>query len=114
MTAAPVSATGFGGGFTSQSIAVDGVNLNVTVGGSGPTDRADPRLRRDVARCGGRLAPHARARAFTVIAPDLPGIGGSSIPESGLDMTHVRGTRPRGRARRSATTRFAWSGTTSG
>src|SRR5262245_56787445 len=26
---------------------------------------------------------------FTVIAPDLPGIGGSDIPSDGLDMTHA-------------------------
>src|SRR3954468_17230889 len=31
-----------------------------------------------------RLAEH-----FTVIAPDLPGIGGSDIPKDGLDMTHA-------------------------
>lgn len=31
-----------------------------------------------------RLAGH-----FTVIAPDLPGIGGSEIPKDGLDMTHA-------------------------
>src|SRR4029077_8841359 len=31
-----------------------------------------------------RLAEH-----FTVIAPDLPGIGGSDIPRDGLDMTHA-------------------------
>jgi pimeloyl-ACP methyl ester carboxylesterase/quercetin dioxygenase-like cupin family protein len=31
-----------------------------------------------------RLASH-----FTVIAPDLPGIGGSGIPASGLDMTYA-------------------------
>src|SRR5579871_4486982 len=29
------------------------------------------------------------AEKFTVIAPDLPGIGDSSIPESGLDMTNA-------------------------
>ena len=26
---------------------------------------------------------------FTVIAPDLPGIGGSDVPRDGLDMTHA-------------------------
>src|SRR3984893_743370 len=31
-----------------------------------------------------RLAEH-----FTVIAPDLPGIGGSDVPRDGLDMTHA-------------------------
>ncbi len=29
------------------------------------------------------------AATYTVVAPDLPGIGGSAIPESGLDMTHA-------------------------
>jgi pimeloyl-ACP methyl ester carboxylesterase len=29
------------------------------------------------------------ASSFTVIAPDLPGIGGSGIPSDGLDMTHA-------------------------
>ena len=29
------------------------------------------------------------ASSFTVIAPDLPGIGGSAIPNDGLDMTHA-------------------------
>jgi pimeloyl-ACP methyl ester carboxylesterase len=29
------------------------------------------------------------ASDFTVIAPDLPGIGGSAIPADGLDMTHA-------------------------
>jgi pimeloyl-ACP methyl ester carboxylesterase len=34
------------------------------------------------------LIPRLAAR-FTVIAPDLPGIGGSAIPADGLDMTHA-------------------------
>ena len=29
------------------------------------------------------------AETFTVIAPDLPGIGGSAIPEGGMDMTRA-------------------------
>src|SRR3989441_2215529 len=29
------------------------------------------------------------AASFTVVAPDLPGIGGSDIPVDGLDMTHA-------------------------
>src|SRR5213595_1661945 len=29
------------------------------------------------------------AKKFTVIAPDLPGIGDSGIPESGLDMENA-------------------------
>ena len=34
------------------------------------------------------LIPRLAAN-FTVIAPDLPGIGGSDIPMDGLDMTHA-------------------------
>ena len=34
------------------------------------------------------LIPRLAAN-FTVIAPDLPGIGGSDIPTDGLDMTHA-------------------------
>src|SRR5262249_29420661 len=29
------------------------------------------------------------ASSFTVIAPDLPGIGGSDVPTAGLDMVHA-------------------------
>lgn len=59
--------------------------LNVTVGGSGPAVvllhgyAEDSRMWKPLAIA---LAPH-----FTVIAPDLPGIGNSSIPSTGLDMT---------------------------
>jgi pimeloyl-ACP methyl ester carboxylesterase len=85
MTAAPVPATSFGAGFTVQSIAVDGVTLNVIVGGSGPTVV----LIHGYAETSAMWRPVARqlSQRFTVIAPDLPGIGGSSIPERGLDMT---------------------------
>jgi len=39
-----------------------------------------------------RPAIPALARRFTVIAPDLPGIGDSSIPEKGLDMKSAGAT----------------------
>jgi pimeloyl-ACP methyl ester carboxylesterase len=81
---APARAADFGPGFTTRSVAVDGATLSVTVGGSGPpvlllhgyaeSSRMWKRLAKE-------LAPSA-----TVIAPDLPGIGESSIPTSGLDM----------------------------
>jgi pimeloyl-ACP methyl ester carboxylesterase len=85
MMASAMAASNFGAGFTSQPIAVDGVTLNVTVGGSGPTVV----LIHGYAETSAMWRPLARTLAdrFTVIAPDLPGIGGSSIPESGLDMT---------------------------
>ncbi len=39
------------------------------------------------------------APRFTVIAPDLPGIGDSSMPKSGLDMKTSAAARPRGAVR---------------
>jgi pimeloyl-ACP methyl ester carboxylesterase len=75
----------FGPGFHTQSIAVDGATVSVTVGGHGPAIvllhgyAEDSRMWKPLAIA---LAPH-----FTVIAPDLPGIGNSSIPSSGLNMT---------------------------
>ncbi len=83
--AVPMPAGEFGTGFKAHSVAVDGVTLNVTVGGSGPTVV----LIHGYAETSAMWRPLARllAQRFTVIAPDLPGVGGSSIPESGLDMT---------------------------
>jgi pimeloyl-ACP methyl ester carboxylesterase len=84
--AAPrASATGFGPGFQTRSVNVDGTTVSVTLGGSGPAVvllhgyAEDSRMWKPLAAA---LAPH-----FTVIAPDLPGIGNSSIPTAGLDMT---------------------------
>jgi pimeloyl-ACP methyl ester carboxylesterase len=83
---APVRAfpVDFGRGFTTRSVNVDGATVSVTVGGHGPAVvllhgyAEDSRMWKPLAIA---LAPH-----FTVIAPDLPGIGNSSIPSSGLDM----------------------------
>ena len=52
-----------------------------------PRHAADPVawLRGDFRACGNRLFPFLAER-FTVIAPDLPGIGDSDIPADGLDM----------------------------
>jgi pimeloyl-ACP methyl ester carboxylesterase len=74
----------FGPGFKTQSVNVDGAVASVTVGGHGPAVvllhgyAEDSRMWKPLAIA---LAPR-----FTVIAPDLPGIGNSSIPSSGLDM----------------------------
>jgi pimeloyl-ACP methyl ester carboxylesterase len=74
----------FGPGFTTHSVSVDGAVLSATVGGHGPTVvllhgyAEDSRMWKPLATA---LTSH-----FTVIAPDLPGIGNSSIPASGLDM----------------------------
>jgi pimeloyl-ACP methyl ester carboxylesterase len=75
----------FGPGFTTRTVAVDGCTISATVGGRGPAVvllhgyAEDSRMWKPLAV--------VLARRFTVIAPDLPGIGNSSIPSSGLDMT---------------------------
>ena len=84
LAAAAADAADFGPGFKARSIPVDGGTVNVTFGGSGPPVvlihgyAESSRMWRPVAKV---LAP-----MFTVIAPDLPGFGDSSIPKSGLDM----------------------------
>jgi pimeloyl-ACP methyl ester carboxylesterase len=74
----------FGPGFTTQSIAVDGASISVTVGGSGPPVL----LLHGYAESARMWAPLAKvlASSHTIIAPDLPGIGQSSIPQSRIDM----------------------------
>ena len=81
---APARAAELGPGFKTQSIAVDGATLSVTVGGSGPPVL----LLHGYAESSRMWKPLAKVLApnFTVIAPDLPGIGDSSIPKAGLDM----------------------------
>ncbi len=84
IAASPLRAADFGAGFKSQSVPVDGGTLSVTVGGSGPPVvlihgyAESSRMWKPLAKV---LLPR-----FTVIAPDLPGIGASSIPKTGLDM----------------------------
>ena len=84
MGAAPVRAADFGAGFKTQSVAVEGGTLNVTLGGSGPPVV----LLHGYAETSRMWRPLAKVlmSRFTVIAPDLPGIGDSSIPKTGLDM----------------------------
>jgi pimeloyl-ACP methyl ester carboxylesterase len=77
-------AVDFGLRYNVRSVPVDGGTVSVTVGGSGPPVlllhgyAETSQMWRPLAN---RLAPR-----FTVIAPDLPGIGNSSIPQSGIDM----------------------------
>ena len=84
MTIAPARAADFGPGFKTQSVPVDGGVVSVTVGGSGPPVL----LLHGYAETSRMWKPLAKVLAprFTVIAPDLPGIGDSSIPKSGIDM----------------------------
>jgi pimeloyl-ACP methyl ester carboxylesterase len=65
-------------------VAVDGGTVSVTVGGSGPPVV----LIHGYAETSRMWKPLAKVLAprFTVIAPDLPGIGDSSIPKTGIDM----------------------------
>jgi pimeloyl-ACP methyl ester carboxylesterase len=80
----PVRAADFGSGFKTQSVTVDGGALSVTVGGSGPPVL----LIHGYAESSRMWKPLAKvlAPSFSVIAPDLPGFGDSSIPQAGLDM----------------------------
>src|SRR6202022_263802 len=81
---AATHAADFGPGFKTQSVAVDGGTVSVTVGGSGPPVL----LLHGYAETSRMWKPLATVLAprFTIIAPDLPGIGDSSIPKTGLDM----------------------------
>jgi pimeloyl-ACP methyl ester carboxylesterase len=70
--------------FVSRDAEVDGVKLHYTTGGHGP---AVVLLHgyAETSRMWTPILPVLGAK-FTVIAPDLPGIGDSSIPADGLDM----------------------------
>jgi pimeloyl-ACP methyl ester carboxylesterase len=71
----------------SRSAAVDGLKLQYLTAGRGPANvllhgyAETSRMWRPLIA---QLAPN-----FTVIAPDLPGIGDSDIPGDGLDMTRA-------------------------
>jgi pimeloyl-ACP methyl ester carboxylesterase len=84
IAAAPARAADFGPGFKTQSVPVDGGTVSVTVGGNGPPVV----LIHGYAETSRMWKPLVKALAprFTVVAPDLPGIGDSSIPKSGIDM----------------------------
>src|SRR5438105_13812942 len=68
----------------SRTADVDGVKLHYFTAGHGPTVI----LLHGYAETSLMWKPimPLLAQRFTVIAPDLPGIGGSAIPASGLDM----------------------------
>jgi pimeloyl-ACP methyl ester carboxylesterase len=71
-------------GFVSQTAEIDGVKLHYTTGGHGPALI----LLHGYAETSRMWAPilPVLGEKFTVIAPDLPGIGDSGIPANGLDM----------------------------
>src|SRR5258705_7533429 len=82
--AAFVRAEDFGPGFKTQAVPVDGGVVSVTLGGSGPPVL----LLHGYAESSRMWKPLAKVLAprFTVLAPDLPGIGASSIPKTAIDM----------------------------
>jgi pimeloyl-ACP methyl ester carboxylesterase len=77
-------ATAAGQGFVSKTAEIDGAKLHYTTGGHGPTVI----LLHGYAETSRMWTPilPVLGEKFTVIAPDLPGIGDSEIPANGLDM----------------------------
>src|SRR5262249_54232273 len=68
-----------------RTATVDGLSLQYLTAGKGP---AIVLLHgyAETSRMWRPMIPRL-AECFTVIAPDLPGIGGSSVPGDGIDMT---------------------------
>ena len=71
-------------GIVSKRVNVDGVELHYLTAGNGPSVILLHGYA-ETSRMWRPLIP-VLAKRFTVIAPDLPGIGDSGIPASGLDM----------------------------
>jgi len=84
LIAPAVSAANYGPGFQQKMVQVEGCSLSATVGGKGPVVL----LLHGYAETAQMWKPLAveLAHRFTVVAIDLPGIGDSSIPASGIDM----------------------------
>jgi pimeloyl-ACP methyl ester carboxylesterase len=70
--------------FVSRTTEIDGVKLHYTTGGHGPALILLHGYA-ETSRMWARVLP-LFGEKFTVIAPDLPGIGDSAIPGSGSDM----------------------------
>ena len=86
LQSAPQSPSGHGG-ISMRTAAVDGLNLQYLLAGRGPTIVLLHGYA-ETSRMWRPLIPRL-ASNHTVIAPDLPGIGGSAVPADGLDMTHA-------------------------
>jgi pimeloyl-ACP methyl ester carboxylesterase len=71
-------------GFNSKSANIDKTKIHYAIGGSGPAVVLLHGFA-ETSRMWGPILP-ALAAKFTVIAPDLPGIGDSSIPTDGASM----------------------------
>jgi len=85
--AAPLRAQAAASGISSRTAEVEGVTLHYLTAGRG----APLILLHGYAETSRMWAPvlPRLAERFTVIAPDLPGIGDSAIPADGLDMKHA-------------------------
>jgi pimeloyl-ACP methyl ester carboxylesterase len=83
-TATPAGAQTAAGAIASHSATVDGMSLHYLTAGHGPTVILLHGYTQ-TSRMWRPLIPRLAAK-FTVIAPDLPGIGDSDIPKDGLDM----------------------------
>jgi pimeloyl-ACP methyl ester carboxylesterase len=70
--------------FASHDASIDGASLHYTIGGSGPAVLLLHGFA-ETSRMWNPILPTLGAK-FTVIAPDLPGIGDSSIPNGNIDM----------------------------
>jgi len=70
--------------FVSKDASIDGLKLHYTMGGHGPAVVLLHGFA-ETSRMWTPILP-VLGEKFTVIAPDLPGIGESSIPEKGIDM----------------------------
>src|SRR5258705_13975224 len=80
-----VNATQQGSAFIGHTATVDGTRIYYRTGGSGPALILLHGYAQ-TSRMWNGIMPEL-AKRFTVIVPDLPGIGQSDIPASGLDMT---------------------------
>ena len=78
------------GAVVSRDIDVDGVGMHYTATGDGPVVILLHGYA-ETSRMWRPILP-VLARQFRVIAPDLPGIGDSAIPSSGLDMASAART----------------------
>jgi pimeloyl-ACP methyl ester carboxylesterase len=84
LAASLINAQAAGGPVASHTATVDGVQVHYLTAGTGPAVL----LLHGYTQTSHMWLPviPLLAEKFTVIAPDLPGIGDSSIPSSGIDM----------------------------
>lgn len=82
--ARPANSQTTGTQFVSRDAQIDGASIHYTTGGSGPAVILLHGFA-ETSRMWRPILPML-GRKFTVIAPDLPGIGDSSIPVRGMDM----------------------------